>query len=311
MKLARFRAGGGMQDRESVAAWGLSLLVGAASVWLGWAPDAADVQALETEIGQLQARLQPTQTDRPTPKTGPAELSPAWPLRSEQTAASTWLQQGAQAHGLKVEAMHALPAGPSTPLPEQPWRWRMQGRWGDWLSWEAALDAHAPWWVVDQWLVLPDEGSAGDVRMELQGRIGLQAELPDAQPPEPADWPVWRHERLALAAGAAVFAPLPPVRDAEGPQADPPAASASPEALPSDPRLWPVSHLQLLGVWWQEGVAHAVLGRGLMQVTVTQGQRIGREAYLVRRITPAGVQLQDPQGRGLRHLLELKTGGAP
>lgn len=311
MKFGRFSTDLGPQARELLAAWVLACLMGGVTVWLWWAPEGAAVQALETEIGQMHSRLRQMQASTTDPSAVHTLTPPQWPMPPDQTAASTWLQQGAQTHGLKVQAMHAQPVALAAELPEQSLRWRLQGRWSDWLALEAVLDVQAPWWVVDQWQVSPDEVSAGEVRIELQGRLGLLAAALVAHSVQPADWPAWSHDRSPVALGAELFALPPQAMEVLAPQASTPAKTMDPVSLSADPRLWPISELQLLGMWWQEGTAHAVLGRGLMQVTVVQGQRVGREAYQVRRITPAGVELRALHRHGQSQFLTLKGTGGP
>lgn len=74
--------------------------------------------------------------------------------------------------------------------------------------------------------------------------------------------------------------------------------------LPEGPVAhWPVQALRLQGIWQQADAFHAVLGHGLEQVVVTPGQKVGREAYRVLRVTEEGVALQAPQaGQALLHL---------
>lgn len=290
MKLGRLSWRPGPQAPERLAVMALAFLMGSVPVLWWWGPDSAALDALEDEVAQLHSRLQPSQPSLARQSLTSAAL-PDWPHPDEATAAWTWLQQGAQVHGLQVEALQAQPVLAVGELLEQPVRWRLQGPWRHWLALEAALDAQAPWWVVDQWQVLSAADKGGEVRIELQARLGLQPRSAAATLSRQADWPVWRHARSPELPGAEVFAVAPAAAPYGASRAAAPAASEGAQALPADPLLWPVRELRLLGVWWQAGTAHAVLGRGLAQATVVPGQRIGREAYRVQRVTQAGVEL--------------------
>jgi Tfp pilus assembly protein PilP len=70
------------------------------------------------------------------------------------------------------------------------------------------------------------------------------------------------------------------------------------ELADADPRRWPVRDLQLKGIWQQQGLAHAVLGRGLQQVVVVPGQRVGREDLRVLRVAETEVILLPADAAG-------------
>lgn len=268
-------------------------LAGAMGAWLLWPLDSIALEALRLEVAQLQMQAQ-AQAQAPqisaARQQGPV---PEGPVLAESARAWPWLQQRLRAHGLQVQLLRPQAVTGSRPLPEQAVAVRLQGRWRDWLAFEAALHRHAPWWVIDQWQVVPAGLPSDEVRIELQARLGFR---PPAWQDQATDrvWPEWP----VLAGGQPgddLFA-----------QAPTPTASAvageTPMPLSTDPRAWPVHALRLLGVWQQAGTAHAVLGEGLNQVVVRQGQRIGREAYRVRRIGDDQVELAaaDPAGQVLR-----------
>ena len=309
MKVGRFNWPLEPQARERLAVRVLAFLLGSVPLLLTWGPDSATLDALEGEVAELHSRLQPGMPVATRQAHAPEVLALDWPHPDEPTAAWTWLQLGAQAHGLQVQALQPQPVVTVGDLPEQPARWRLQGPWHQWLALEAALDASAPWWLVDQWQVVPDGQVAGDVRIELQGRLGLQPHSVPATLSTQRDWPVWQHTRAADPRGAEVFAVPQGARLSAAAPAAATAANPPTEPLPADPRLWPLRELRLMGVWWQGGTAHAVLGQGLLQVTVAPGQRIGREAYLVQRVSESGVELA-PARKGERAtVLELTWSG--
>lgn len=320
MMAGRFAGGLGPQARHRLLVWGLAALAGALPPWLwGW-PQRSALTQLEDELAQWRNRASSLPPDPAPP---PATLAPPdWPAPEQATSVWSWLRQGAQAHGLQVLALQAsaqqISAG-GADLAELPVRLRLLGPWPDWLAFVAVLDAQAPWWVIDQWQVVPDAQLAGQVRIDVQGRVGLQPQTDPARSPMPRVWPAWPQARVAAGADAGIFAFVPLGSAAAAPSAPassgPASASApAPEASApwsADPSTWPVQQLQLLGVWSQAGVTHAVLGRGLAQVTVSPGQRIGREAYRVRRIWATGVELQAPGATGPEAVLTLTWTGGP
>ena len=141
------------------------------------------------------------------------------------------------------------------------------------------MEAHAPWWAFDHWVVLP-AGTPGEVRIELQAKLGLQALRLGSGPAAARAWPTWSVSP-SHATGAQVFGP-------PGALTEP--GQGLPAAL-ADPRQWPVRELHLLGVWQQAGVHHAVLGAGPDWLVVSPGQRVGREAYRVQRVSASGLDL--------------------
>jgi hypothetical protein len=283
---------------------------------MGWwfGPDSAHLQALEHEVAQLQSRMQPLPLDLPESAGRVPQAQADAPGLREATAAWTWLQQGAQAHGLQVIALQLQPLAWVDGLPEQAVRLRLRGHWRDAVALESALHERAPWWVVDQWQVLPEAGASGEVRIDWQGRMALQPERAGVGLGSERDralWPVWSAQPLARAPTAAAAPALfaePSVRALPMPAPAEPTALA-PRDRATDPRHWPVRELQLLGVWWQDGAAHAVLGQGLSQVRVVVGQRIGQEAYLVQRITSQGVALRSTTPGEVGARLELTWSG--
>ena len=273
--------------------------IGMVVAWLLWPVDTEALDALRLEVAQLQTEVH-AQLHAPlqVPQRQAAQSAPAGstaqkvlmphephePDLAESVRVWPWLQQRLRAQGLQVQVLRPQAVATSSPLPQQGVAMRLQGRWRDWLDFEAAMHSHAPWWVIDQWQVVPVGPQSDEVRIELQARLGFRPPaLQDKRPPRVwPEWPVVAGGQPTP--GADLFARLPM-------SGGTPLVSEAPSPLPSDPRGWPVQALRLLGVWQQAGTAHAVLGDGLNQVVVTQGQRIGREAYRVRWIGDDQVEL--------------------
>ena len=265
--------------------WAVSVLAAGAAcagVWWWGAQSLEAWDALEAEVAQLTAMSGSQHATRsavaaPVPA---GSVLPDWPTPDEAASVWPWLQQRLQEQGLQVLAIQPLPfdrGNAARALPEQAVLWRLQGRWRDWLAWGRALEVHAPWWVFDHWTVLP-AGTSGEVRIELQARLGLQGQRAAAA----RIWPTWPLPQApAQGVGAQLF-------DPPGPQVE--SGPVAPVAH-GQPQQWPARELRLLGIWQQAGVHHAVLGAGPDWLVVSPGQRVGREHYRVLRVSASGLDL--------------------
>ena len=68
------------------------------------------------------------------------------------------------------------------------------------------------------------------------------------------------------------------------------------DALPEDPRQWPLARVRLTGLWQQGADRQAILSAGPHWARVRQGQRVTQEGHRVAAITEAGVSLRLAQG---------------
>lgn len=281
------------QWRQRAPMLAVGLLVLVVTVWF-CAPEARELQALDGEVTQLQNRLQSEHGQGSLPASAPQDprAIPDLPDLSEAETIWPWLQQRLQAQGLQLKALQPQATETVQGLPEQAVRLRLQGRWRDWLLFEQAIDAHAPWWTMDHWQIAPDGTKPGEVRIELQVRWGLLPPALQTQRGVPRTWPAWTVAADPASEDALLFN-----RPSASPVALPGQAAvhSGVGALPADPRSWPVSALRLLGVWQQGGAAHAVLGLGLDKVTVKPGQLVGVEGYRVGRVHDTGIELQPPR----------------
>lgn len=299
-----FMTWGPERQRQWLVYLGAGLLGFFCVLWL-CGPDAEESTALEAEVAQWQARLpqvpMPKAVSDPTIPTSAASgrtHSPPWPGPHQTVSLWPWLQQRARAQGLQVLALRpqssdmsklATPGASGPALPEQTVLLQLQGRWKDWLALSRDLVEHASWWLVTHWLVVPAD--AGEVRIELQARVGLWPTV--LHGPGGALWtgPEWPAAPVAPEE-AALFG-LPQAKgSAKTHEGDP--APATPLPLSPDPRQWPVHGLQLQGVWEQSGQWHAVFGAGLSQTTVRAGQQLGQERYRVHKVGMDGVVLRAP-----------------
>lgn len=284
-------AAGPAKQRRWLVMLGASWLGLGMSGWL-LSPEPAAMEALESEVAQLQSRLQ-TASALSLSRTTPAPVAQHWPEPGDGAAAWPWLQQAMQAQGLQVLALRPQAVTSVKGLQEQTVLLRLQGRWRDWLMLERALAAHAPWWVIDQWQIVPAGTTPAEVRIDLQARWGFGPPGLQGVTSAPRIWPMWSATEEMAEAETLLFG-LP----SSVPSAAVAAASEAVASGPSDPHAWPIREWRLLGVWWQGGSAHAVLGHGLNQVKVVTGQRVGLEGYRVRRVGGAGVELVAPDAKG-------------
>lgn len=274
------------------------LLAGLVGLGLsGWlaAPDMQAMEALESEVLRLQSRLQsgPVSAQaRPAPLASVPQRP--WPQAAEATAFWPWLQQRLQAQGVQVLSLRPQAVRTEQGLPEQGVLLRLQGRWQDWLALEQGFHAHVPWWGADQWLVTPAGTTPGEVRIELQARLGLMPAGWLPRPPPVQNWPAWDETTLPM--GAELFG-LPTATAALA-AASPAAGSVSNGLLPGKVDAW-----RLLGVWRQDGTAHAVLEAGADRQTVRAGQKLQPQGWRVRRVEDASIELAVPgAGAAVRRL---------
>jgi hypothetical protein len=309
MKAPGFRFTPALQRQLGVPL--VACLAGFVGAWLLWPLDTQALDALQLEVAQLKIQAE-TQMQAPLPRRqgeedwptngdGPRLLQAADPPDlAEGSTVWPWLQQRLRAQGLQVQLLRPQAVNGARTLPEQGVAVRLQGRWHDWLAVESALHRHAPWWVIDQWQVVPVGPQPGDVRIDLQLRLGFRPPALPAQGPTPRVWPEWpvladREPMPGIDLFAQVQAPL--ANTVAGQPAPP---------QPADPRGSPVHAWRLLGVWQQAGTVHAVLGDGEHPIVVQQGQRLGRGAYRVRSIGDGQVELAGagPAGQVLRLTLQ-------
>lgn len=306
--------------------WRPALVVGfvcaGLGAWLGagfWQEDIEALAQLRQEVATLQAAPAAASATASAAPRSAASAPVSATLATAQTAppdevagASAarwtgrwpWLQQGLLAHGLQVLALRPGPIELVEGRLEQTLWLEVQGHWRDWRAFEQQLHREAPWWTVSQWQVVPT-GEAGEVRMQWHWRwawpdAGSQDsaghETPGRwRPAQPSDATQVFARADALEAGASVSR-----------ASALPASAPAFEPLGPDPSTWPVQALRLHGVWWQDGVPHAVLGQGLNLLRVAAGQRVGAEGHRVLRVGPDEVVLQPAQPGGEPLHLVLK-----
>ncbi len=273
------------QQRRALMLAMVAVLGAGGFAWV-FGPALDEVDALQRDLAQLQTQPPLTRTATASAPPEPA-ASAAWPEPAQATILWPWLQQRLQAQGLQVLALRPQTMNtPASGLPEQAVILQLQGHWPDWHAWSQDMAAHAPWWGVDQWQVVP--AGAGQVRIELQARVGLWPAT--LAWPERSSWvaPEWPLVRAAAGSREPLFG----LHGAEAGAAQSVSASRPLAPALSDPRGWPVHALRLQGVWQQADQWHAVLGDGLAHVTVQPGQRVGQEGYRVQRIAQDGVVLR-------------------
>lgn len=284
-----------------------ALSAGLATVW--WQEDIESLARVRQEVAALQAV--PPASAAAAVSAAPLQPSPLSPAEAvgtvvpQETQRWSWLLQGLQAHGLRVLAFRPGPIERVEGRREQTLVLEVQGPWGDWRAFEQRLHHEAAGWTVRQWQVVPT-GDAGEVRMQWHWRWAW----PEASPQPPAGGQAWAPWRPTPPTGEpTLFAPsgdlgLAASRARSAAPQEPPSDPLARPALGPDPLTWPVQALRLHGVWFQDGVPHAVLGQGLNLTRVVPGQRVGDEGHRVLRVGPDVVVLQPAQpGAAPLHLL--------
>lgn len=305
MKVPRLQGWLGPERRPQQWVLAAALLGLLGSAWLA-GPDAQALQGLESEVTRWQATLSSAPSPSPAQAPSPQIAGAPWPEADELATLWPWLQQRLQAQGLQLLSLQPQAMATVDGLPEQTVLLRLQGAWSDWRALEQALDAQAPWWVVNQWQMLPAGVSPTDVRIELQARWGLWPPQGPGRAEAPRTWPVWAVTAERSDQGAPVFGtPSGEAGLAVAKAGAPPTAAAG----LGGPGPWPVGEMRLLGIWRQAGQAHAVLAAGQTPVVARAGQRVGAEGYRVLRVDDAQVELVPPGTAGPS--LRLSLGEKP
>lgn len=256
--------------------------------------------------------------------------SPAPSSAGPEAAAATglaWLPV-LQAHGLQLQTLQHPATGPGGQRPLL--SLTAQGRWQDWLAMESQKPAPLSDWVPLSWQVqaLGPPAAPGQVQLQwlLQGsgaRAGSGAQpapgqngdsvafaaktakpaAPTLPAPELAPEASARTEGDVQARGgmpSEVFVMAPTQAQAQAQAAASPNATRARE--PATPTAW-----RLLGVWQQDGVAHAVTQQGEQWHRLRPGQRLGPGAERVQRIEADQVWLGEGQATRAVRLGPLGT----
>lgn len=253
--------------------------------------EAEALEAIEEEVRQLQARLQTPPHQLPPIAASRAGLPPTdGPAMGEQGRVWVWLQQRLRAHGFQLQSLGAQPALNSQGLHEQLLSLRLEGSWHSWRHLEQAMNVHAPWLVIEQWLVLPVAEQPEVLRFEVQARLAWHTGPPLTGHAAAWQGPMWTVPGDKRVAGTQVFASP---QGLAGSRTD--ARQEAPSAVAADPEHSPSSRLRLLGIWQQAGLAHPVFGDGLHALVVGPGRQLGSEVDRAWRAHPPGEVQAQPE----------------
>jgi hypothetical protein len=310
------------------------LALGFFVLWL-LQPEVAENHAqAQQAVAGLQQQLDTlSRTASKPPEPAPTSLIQRYwthlPDAARQGQLWTDWQQVLAAHGLRLQSLQpvalggfaasASTAGGSeqrSSLPHQAAALRVRGRFEDWTRLWAACAEAGPVCSLDRIRVAATE-QASEVQIEVVLRLWMrpgeaaQTAQGGANAPEAAalaqqtDWTAPLLQTFGPHSGLALFVSDTPVgADMALRPAQPPATSASNEspaaagleALPQDPRQWPLARVRLAGLWQQGPERQAILSAGTQWARVSRGQRVTLEGHRVVAITDRGVSLRLASG---------------
>lgn len=278
---------------------------------------------------KLQAHSQQTQTNQLsgasaplTAPTGPPPVLAGWPALGAQAAVWPQVERLMVQHGLRLLSLQLEPTNHVGGWPSQTVALRLQGRFEDWVTVWAALNARGPFWAMERLRITPQEaGVAVDAVLRLWLSPAAADETASAQVKLPTEW-MFGDAPVALGhrASAPVFVQnaAPPANAfvaAAGPKdeaalpvsadigarsnsgAPVSRASTPPEApLSSDPAEWPLDQIRVAGVWQSEESVQLILQAGPHWVRARLGQRMGPHGHVVHGIDAEAVHLRAAQG---------------
>ena len=310
--------------------WGFALSGLVVGLWGVWG---AQLQVSEdhSRVAQAVAHLHQQLAALPAGLSGP----PAKALSSHQQnmlaslpgearQGQIWadLQQALTGHGLRLLSLRPLPPtladAAGRRLPSQAVAVRLVGRFEDWSSVWSNLTQAGPVCSIDRISVAATANPA-EVQIEAVLRVWIRPGAVSAHTLQPPDG-TWLASAMAahrqsghlepalfaqargsgpLADGAVVrLADSADHSDASGSgvAGASGAARGDANAVPEDPRQWPLARVRLIGLWQQGEDRQAILSAGPHWARVTQGQRVTQEGHRVAAITDAGVSLRLARG---------------
>lgn len=237
------------------------------------------------------------------------------------------------AHGLRLQSLRPLPPTLADErhggLPSQAVALRWLGRFEDWSSVWAACALTGPVCTIDRISVVAtadptevqidavlrvwmrsDQGDEGGERLDpangWPGRaVSMARAVTDPRPSGRSGVALFAsgHEGAASLAGSVVRVAASAVHGADGTAgavgvlgALGASDTAALDALPEDPRQWPLARVRVAGLWQQGADRQAVLSAGRHWATVSLGQRVTLEGHRVVAITGDSVSLRLAQG---------------
>ena len=280
-----------------------------------------DLQAkLQVQVGAEQLKPAPGAVNALNTPTGPPLVMAFWPVQGTQAVVWPQLKHLMAQNGLRLLSLRPEPPSLVGAWPSQAVALRLQGRFEDWVTVWAALNARGPVWGLELLRITPGEGG---VSIDVVLRLWLSPAASDLPKLAEVNLPaklMMESVQLALRAGAGapvfvatsskpmtssgVVADLAeqepvPVATALGSSASAPGhrTSALPMAAPShDPALWPLDQVRVAGVWKQAQGAQIILMAGPHWTLARVGQRIGQQGHVVDSIHAHEVHLRAGQG---------------
>ena len=303
--------------------WGFAvsgLALGLCGVWLIQAEVSDDHgQALQAVVGlQQQMATRPSVLSaKPEKPLSSAEQNMLASLPAAIRQENIWgdVQQALNQHGLHLLSLRPMPPTAADTryggLSSQAMTVQMRGRFEDWTRLWAACALTGPLCAMDRISVLAT-ARADEVQIDVVLRVWMrpgEAGEQEGFGQEALFVPVPVEQRSPVQQRAALFAQVQALaapmaeealRVSTNTDQKPMLAKGTPgtaavEALPEDPRQWPLDRVRLVGLWRQGTQRQATLSAGPHWTQVILGQHVTLEGHRVVAITDEGVSLRRAQ----------------
>lgn len=279
-------------------------------------------EKLELHSQAMQRRPDTVAAAALTALSGPPPVMAWWPAPGTQASVWPQLERLMVQHGLRLESLRPEPPRLSGLWPSQRVALRLQGRFEDWVSVWALLNARGPVWAIELLRIAPLEGG---VAVEVVLRLSLSPVSSGLPKPDHVHlaselMPLTVRPALRSGLNPAVFVSMPspgaiaseveanpfkngslsgrgsPAGHAKGTMLGTPSASEPVSMISTDPALWPLDQVRLAGVWRQAQATEFILTAGPHWVPARLGQRIGPQGHVVQSIQADEVHLRAAQG---------------
>ena len=237
------------------------------------------------------------------------------------------VQEALNQHGLHLLSLRPMPPTGADArnggLSSQAMTVQLRGRFEDWTRMWATCALTGPLCAMDRISVLAT-AQADEVQIDAVLRVWMrpgEIGVLEGAGHDALFAPVSVEQRPPLRRGVVLFSPVKAVAVPAAGEALRVSATTDPkpllaqgavgaaalDALPEDPRQWPLDRVRLVGVWRQGTQQQAILSAGAHWTRVVQGQHVTLEGHRVVAITDEGVTLRRAQEPLVRLHWDEKT----